>query len=57
MIADIWKLDRKNIEYRAVKNDRYPYELLEEDAKTALKAVFRMMAKFSIPKHEDWDIV
>ena len=45
--------DKETIEYRAVKNDRYPYELLEEDAKTALKATFRMMAKFSIPKHED----
>ncbi len=45
--------DKKNIEYRAVKNDRHPYELLEEDAKTALKATFRMMAKFSISKHED----
>ena len=45
--------DKETIEYRAVKNDRHPYELLEEDAKTALKAIFRMMAKFSISKHED----
>ena len=45
--------DKEIIEYRAVKNDRHPYELLEEDAKIALKANFRMMAKFSIPKHED----
>jgi len=45
--------DKKTIEYRAVKNDRHPYELLEKDAKTALKATFRMMAKFSISKHED----
>lgn len=45
--------DKKIIEYRAVKNNRHSYELLEEDAKTALKAAFRMMAKFSIPKHED----
>lgn len=45
--------DKETIEYREVKNDRHPYELLEEDAKTALKATFRMMAKFSIPKHED----
>ena len=45
--------DKGTIEYQAVKNDKHPYELLEEDAKTALKATFRMMAKFSIPKHED----
>jgi len=45
--------DKENIEWRAIKNDRHPYELVEEDAKTALKAVFRMIAQFSIPKHED----
>ncbi|HEX7319491.1 MAG TPA: hypothetical protein VF399_03930 [bacterium] len=46
-------MDKETIEYRAVKNDRLLDELLEEDAKTALKAVFRMIVKFSIPKHED----
>ena len=45
--------DKENIEYRAVKNDNYPYELLKEDSKTALEANFRIMSKFSIPKHED----
>jgi len=45
-------VDKETIEWRAVQNDRHPYELVEEDAKTALKAAFRMMAKFSIPKHE-----
>jgi len=46
-------MDKETIEWRAAKNDRHPYELVEEDAKTALEAVFRMIAKFSIPKHED----
>lgn len=46
-------MDKETIEWRAAKNDRHPYELVEEDAKAALKAVFRMMAKFSIPKHAD----
>ena len=45
--------DKETIEYKAVKNDMHPYELLEEDAKTALKATFRMIAKFSISKFED----
>jgi len=45
--------DKEIIEYRAVKNDRYPHKLLEEDSKTALKANFRIMSKFSIPKHRD----
>ena len=40
--------DKKNIEYRGVENDRHPYELLESDAQTALKATFRLIAKFSI---------
>jgi alpha-amylase/alpha-mannosidase (GH57 family) len=46
-------VDKEAIEYMAVKGARHPYEVLEEDAKAALKAAFRMMAKFSIPKHED----
>jgi len=45
--------DKETIEYRAVKNDRYPYELLEEDSKIALEANFRIMSKFSIPTHEE----
>ena len=45
--------DKETIEYSAVKNDRHPYELLEDDAKTALKAFFKMVAKISIPKYED----
>jgi len=45
--------DKENIESRLVKNNRNPYELLEEDSKTALEATFRIMSKFSIPKHED----
>jgi len=44
---------KKTIEYKADKNDMHPYELLEKDAKTVLKATFRMMAKFSIPKQVD----
>ncbi|MDP2174223.1 MAG: hypothetical protein Q8J62_10660 [Candidatus Cloacimonadaceae bacterium] len=39
---------KKNIEYRCVENDSHPYELLESDAQTALKATFRLIAKFSI---------
>lgn len=46
-------MDKETVEYRAAENDRHPYELLKDEAKTALKAVFRIMAKFSIPKHED----
>ena len=45
--------DKENIESRVVKNNRNPYELLEEDSKTALEATFRIMSKFSVPKHED----
>ena len=45
--------DKENIEPRVVKNNRNPYELLEEDSKTALEATSRIMSKFSIPKHED----
>jgi len=45
--------DKEIIEYRAIKNDRHPYKLLEEDSKVALEASFRIMSKFSIPKHED----
>ena len=44
---------RKTLEYSSVKNNKHPYKLLEEDAKIALKANFRIMAKFSIPKRED----
>lgn len=43
-------MDKETIEHRAVKTDKHPYKLLEEDAKIALKSVFRMIEKFSIPK-------
>lgn len=43
--------DKEDIEYRAIKNDIHPYELLEEDAKVDLKAGFRIMEKFSIHKN------
>ena len=45
-------LHRETLEYKAIESDRHPYEVLEEDAKVALKANFRMMEKFSIPEHE-----
>jgi len=41
-------LDRETIEYNAIESERHPYKVLEEDAKVALKANFRMMEKFSI---------
>jgi len=40
--------DRKNIEYRVVEHDKNYNELLEEDAKAALEANFRIMKKFSL---------
>ncbi len=46
-------LDRETFEYKALESDRHPYEVLEEDAKVALKANFRMMEKFSIREHEN----
>jgi len=45
--------DKEIIEYRSIKNNRHPYKLLEEDSKVALEASFRIMSKFSIPKHGD----
>ncbi|KPJ51120.1 MAG: hypothetical protein AMJ41_00245 [candidate division Zixibacteria bacterium DG_27] len=45
--------DEEDVENKAVKNGRHPYEVLETDAKTALKATFRVMARFSIAKQQD----
>jgi hypothetical protein len=45
--------DRENVEYRALEKDAHPYDLLEEDAKMALKANFRIMEKFSVRKNGD----
>lgn len=44
--------DKETTEYRAIEEDRHPYELLEEDAKIALKTTFRMLEKFSVRKQE-----
>jgi hypothetical protein len=42
---------KETLEHRAVNTDTHPYEILEQDAKLALKAAFRIMAKFSLPDH------
>lgn len=38
----------ERIEYRAIKEEKYFYEVIEEDAKVALGAVLKLMGKFSI---------
>ena len=41
-------VDKDTIEYRSVMNYRHPYEIIEEDAKIALRANFRIMTKFAV---------
>jgi hypothetical protein len=47
--------NKETIEYWAVEGDMHPYEVLEQHTRTALRACFRLMAKFSIPRGEEQD--
>lgn len=44
---------KDTLEMRMIKIGKHPYEILEDDAKIALKATFRMMSKFALPMNDD----
>lgn len=41
-------MNEEKIEFRGLKDNKHPYEIIEDDAKIAISAMFALMARFSV---------